>query len=126
MTTKELTNGMVSLEAQDGFVLMRDGDATGGVRAALVPADTVGDWREVSIEDVDEAKAEAARTEAYAARVEELIRQKYSVGAELAILRQRDTKPDEFAEYDAYAEMCKAQAKAEIFGEKSSTEDTIL
>lgn len=60
MTTKELKNGMVSLEAQDGFVLMRDGDATDGVRAALVPADSVGDWHEVSIEDV-EAKQIAER-----------------------------------------------------------------
>lgn len=53
MTTKDLKNGMVSIEAQDGFVLMRDGDATDSGRAALVPADTVGDWREVSIEDVE-------------------------------------------------------------------------
>ena len=119
MTTKELKNGMVSIEAQDGFVLMRDGEAADGVRAALVPADTVGDWHEVSVEDVEAAKAEAARADAYAARVEELIRQKYSVGAELAILRQRDTKPDEFAEYDAYAERCKAQAKAEIWNEQN-------
>ena len=50
----------------------------------------------------------------YIARVDRLIRQKYSVSAELAILRQRDTKPEEFAEYDAYAEECKRIARVEF------------
>lgn len=52
----------------------------------------------------------------YALLVERYIRQKYSLSAELAILRQRDTKPEEFAEYNAYAEQCKAKAK-EILGQ---------
>ena len=43
--------------------------------------------------------------------VESLIRKKYSISAELAILRQRDTKPEEYAVYNAYAELCKAEAK---------------
>lgn len=42
------------------------------------------------------------------------IRKKYTVNQELAILRQRDTKPDEFAEYNAYVEQCKAEVKAEL------------
>lgn len=46
--------------------------------------------------------------------VEYNIRTKYSVSDELAILRQRDTKPEEFAEYNAYCEQCKAQAKTEL------------
>ena len=54
----------------------------------------------------------------YIARVDELIRRKYSVSAELAILRQRDTKPVEFAEYNAYAEACKRIAKEELGIEK--------
>ena len=48
--------------------------------------------------------------------VDRLIRRKYSVSAELAILRQRDSKPEEFAEYNAYAEECKARAKREFYG----------
>lgn len=47
----------------------------------------------------------------YAERVEMLIREKYSVSDELAILRQRDSKVDEFAEYNAFCEACKAKAK---------------
>jgi hypothetical protein len=42
------------------------------------------------------------------------IRERYSIDQELAILRQRDTKPEEFAEYNAYVENCKAQAKGEV------------
>ncbi len=42
-------------------------------------------------------------------RIEQLIRLRYSISDELAILRQRDTKPDEFAEYNDYAEQCKIE-----------------
>ena len=42
------------------------------------------------------------------------IRKKYSVNQELAILRQRDTKPTEFAEYNAYVERCKVEVKREL------------
>ena len=47
----------------------------------------------------------------YGKLVEKLIRRKYPSRAELAILRQRDSKPAEFAEYDAYCEACKVEAK---------------
>lgn len=52
-------------------------------------------------------------TPSYEERVVELIREEYSVDDELAILRQRDSKPEEFAQYNAYCEQCKAQAKQE-------------
>lgn len=47
----------------------------------------------------------------YEQRVQALVWERYSVADELAILRQRDTKPEEFAAYFEYAEQCKAQAK---------------
>ena len=50
----------------------------------------------------------------YAALVDSAIRKRYSVSDELAILRQRDIKPDEFAEYNTYVEKCKADAKAAL------------
>lgn len=55
--------------------------------------------------------------EAYALRVGELVRARYSVSDELAILRQKDSKPEEFAAYNAFAEACKAEAHREVFGE---------
>ena len=42
------------------------------------------------------------------------IREKYTLDQELAILRQRDSKPIEFAEYNAYVEQCKLEAKQEV------------
>lgn len=50
----------------------------------------------------------------YPQLVERKIRTKYSVSAELAILRQHDTKPEEFTEYNVFCEQCKAQAKTEL------------
>ena len=64
-------------------------------------------------EEVDELPVSFDET-AYKAAVERLIRERYTVADELGILRQRDTKSEEYAEYYAFAEQCKAQARAEI------------
>lgn len=50
----------------------------------------------------------------YEERVEQLIRERYSLNQELAIQRQRYTKPSEFEEYFAYCEECKTKAKKEL------------
>lgn len=55
--------------------------------------------------------------EAYALRVGELVRAKYSVSDELALLRQREDKTEEFAAYNAFAEVCKERAHREVYGE---------
>ena len=49
-----------------------------------------------------------------ATEIDKRIRAKYTISNELAILRQRDDKPEEFAEYYAFAEQCKADVKAEF------------
>lgn len=51
----------------------------------------------------------------YKTKIDKLIRQRYSINDELAILRQRDSKPEEYAEYNAYCEECKAVAKKEVY-----------
>ena len=48
----------------------------------------------------------------YENKIVALIRKKYNVNQELAILRQRDTKPEEFAEYNEYVEQCKSKVKS--------------
>lgn len=58
-------------------------------------------------------------TAEYEAEVERRIRERYSVSQELAILRQRQAKPEEFAAYDAYAETCKAEARAALTPEET-------
>ena len=52
--------------------------------------------------------------EDYIMYLERLIRKRYSISAEIAILRQRDIKPEEFEESNAYVEMCKINAKKEF------------
>jgi hypothetical protein len=47
----------------------------------------------------------------YKERIISAIREKYSVDDELAILRQRDSKPDEFAEYFDFVESIKQSLK---------------
>jgi hypothetical protein len=47
----------------------------------------------------------------YERLVEKYIREKYSVSQELAILRQREEKKEEFNEYYDFAESCKQLAK---------------
>lgn len=54
--------------------------------------------------------------EAYEEQVNALIRERYSLPQELSILRQQKEKPEEYAEFFAYAEECKAKAKAMIYG----------
>ena len=47
----------------------------------------------------------------YEQRVVDRIRLKYSVDDELAILRQRNTKPDEFIAYNDFVESIKAEER---------------
>ena len=47
--------------------------------------------------------------------VESLIAQRYTIRQELSIQRQRDTKPQEYEEYNSYCEACKSYAK-ELLG----------
>ena len=49
----------------------------------------------------------------YEQRVVELIREKYTLDAELAIQRQRDEKVEDFQVYYEYCEECKRRAKEE-------------
>ena len=55
--------------------------------------------------------SEPALSFAYEQRIVLRIREKYSVDDELAILRQRDTKPDEFAAYNDFVEGIKREER---------------
>ena len=52
-------------------------------------------------------------TISYEDKIVSLIRKKYNINQELAILRQMDTKPEEFVEYNKYVESCKQKVKEE-------------
>lgn len=66
-----------------------------------------------SIDKYKSRKETEAKIE-YENKIVALIRKKYNINQELAILRQRDTKPEEFAEYHKYVEQCKAQVKISL------------
>ena len=66
-----------------------------------------------SIDKYKSRKETEAKIE-YETKIVSLIRKKYDINQELAILRQRDTKPTEFTEYSKYVEKCKAEVKSEL------------
>lgn len=73
-------------------------------RGTLIAGDTLDNFEEVdSVPEPEDTS--------YNDRVNELIRRRYSLSEELAILRQREEKPEEFAEYYGFAERCKQEAK---------------
>lgn len=66
-----------------------------------------------SIDKYKSRKETEAKIE-YETKIVSLIRKKYNINQELAILRQRDTKPTEFVEYSKYVEKCKAEVKTKL------------
>lgn len=52
------------------------------------------------------------------------IRKRYSASEEFAILRQRDSKQEEYSAYYAYCEECKAYVKKMIAESNSETPDS--
>ena len=77
-----------------------------------------GQYIEMTKEEIAQIKLEQEQLEQqywanipYEDAVDMKIREKYSLSQELAILRQRDEKPTEYAEYFTYCEDCKAFVK---------------
>ena len=62
-----------------------------------------------------EPTAEEKQTQ-YEQAVERLIRKRYTVSQELAILRQQATKAEEYNAYFNYCEQCKDKAYLEVYG----------
>lgn len=71
-----------------------------------------GIYRDMTAEEIAEMQKDIPSIP-YEQRVVNRIRERYSVDDELAILRQRDTKPYEFAEYNDFVEMVKAEERGE-------------
>lgn len=74
--------------------------------------------REMTPEEIAQAQTQFEQAEKdhwqnvdYGEAINSEIRKKYTESEEFAILRQKDEKPDEYAEYFAYCESCKAFVK---------------
>ena len=70
-----------------------------------------GTYRDMTAEEIAEMQKDIPSIP-YEQRVVNRIREVYSIDDELAILRQRDSKPEEFAEYNAFVEKVKAEERA--------------
>jgi hypothetical protein len=67
------------------------------------------------VESLTAEEIQALKTQiSYDQLVSDLIRAKYTVDQELAINRQRDTKPEEFQAYFDFCEKCKQKAYESI------------
>lgn len=75
---------------------------------------TYGDLTAKDVIEIEKIKETIVKS--YNDTVNDLIRKRYSVSEEFAILRQRDTKSQEFEEYNRYCEECKRRAKSVILG----------
>ncbi len=62
------------------------------------------------------AQNETLREE-YESLVNRKIRRRYTLSHELSLHRQRETKAEEFAAFEAYVSLCKDEARQEIYGE---------
>ncbi len=75
-------------------------------------------YRDMTAEEITAVQTAAEQAERdywqsvdYGEAVHAEIRKRYTESQEFAILRQKDEKPDEYAEYFAYCEECKALVK---------------
>ena len=68
-----------------------------------------GVYRDATTEEL--AMVENVPQPSFKERVIARVREVYSVDDELAILRQRDVKPEEFAEYNAFVESIKEEER---------------
>lgn len=59
----------------------------------------------------------------YEELVVQKIREQYSIDDEIALLRQRDSKPEEFAQYNTFCEACKTAARAEVEAREEVSDD---
>ena len=84
------------------------------VEVADIYSDCIGaDFNEDLTFNIEKYNARKEKEKAvdYENKIVALIRERYNVNQELAILRQKDTKITEYNEYYAYVEECKAKVK---------------
>ena len=78
-------------------------------------------YRDMTPDEIAKLQAEQEQAEkeywsniTYKQAIIDQIRLKYDNDDENALLRQRDTKPEEFEEYNTYCEQCKAYVKSKM------------
>lgn len=92
----------------EGMLIRRKDNGAVGIAMTTLPSDTVDSFLEIPPGTIT-----PPHMINYEERVDELIRERYTLSQELSILRQRYTKTDEFNNYNEFAEQCKATARKE-------------
>lgn len=134
MDTTQKSNGLVELSTDNGYVLHRIGSEDYPPIRRIMTT-TPGDWEEVAVNDIPPY----TKTE-YDAKAAELVRKKYSADEEFALQRKmiNATQPcpaalsedaaakaaREYAEYNAYVEQCKAEARRPELYRKDTIDPT--
>ena len=76
------------------------------------PEDETGELHEETFTEWEAETLLIPKPISYGGVVEALIRTRYTISDELSFLRQKDTKPDEFAVYNQFVEDCKNIAQS--------------
>ena len=118
MNTTQKTDNLVELCTDAEHILHRIGSEDyPTVRRIMVNATDAANYEEVSVADIPAyTKAE------YDAEVERLIAERYSHGKEIEVNREKEEKPERFAEYLAYVEQCKLAAKTSLAAKREREE----
>lgn len=128
METRQIpVKAMVEISSPEGETLRKKGTVgTVDNGRAIIPADEVENWESVPVSLVLEAIEAEKLEEKYKADVVKRIRLRFSADDEAAILRKRialvgsETEGEdvlnEFLEYNSYAEQCKKEARAAVYG----------
>lgn len=112
MTITEKTNGLVEIVTDKAHIIRRKNTADyPEQRRATIPAADIDQWEEIAVADIPPySEAE------YEAKVESLIRERYSVSQEFALINNvmagvTEKRRAEYAAYQDYRAECKRRAK---------------
>lgn len=100
------------VKARNKIVLRKDNMQIFNPSEVMLFEDGWSVYTPPAVEEVEESKEER-----YKQHIITLIRERYSVDDEIAILRQRDTKVEEFEEYNTFVENCKKEAHDMVYSE---------
>lgn len=120
MKKRVFENGSVELTAGENRLIRPVGSAEPGEYVRVI---TVPDEEHAALyEECDITDKPLYSKDDYDAEVERLIALRYSHGKEVEINRERDEKPERFAEYLDYIGQCKQRARREL--EAKNDEET--
>lgn len=100
----------IASDTQGMLVRRKGGNEQPFAKGMMLPSDTLDSFEEVDPAELAKEKYTKAQ---YRAEVERLIAERYTTGQELQFLREKEAA-EGYAEYLAYIETCKAEAKARL------------